>query len=203
MKGILFAFFPTIMVDMKFIMNTSMSLISLQPVLETIGYTIGTFVGLTYKWLNRQIVMALFFIIICAVSAATPMLEQLWMLYLFALIFGIGSSITVSGYVVWTIDMWKEKSAPILQTNSLGFGLGSVLCTTIIGPYLTGDVGPNDLNGQTGSHFENVLHLPSAKNYSELLPSERRDKLIFPSIMLCNVLCAGMYLLFYHSNRSI
>lgn len=167
---------------MKLIMKTSMPLISLQPVLETIGYAIGTLVGLTYKWLNRQLVMALFFIVICCLSAVTPLLEKLWMLYFFALLFGIGSSITVSGYIVWTIDLWKEKSAPVLQTNSLGFGIGSVLCTTIIGPYLTGDVRPSDT----------VIH-SNGNNVSHLLPIERRDKLVYPSIILCQVLCAGMF----------
>ena len=176
---------------MKYIMNTTMPLISLHPVLETVGYTLGTFVGLAYRWLNRQLVMALFFIILSVISACTPLLSQLWLLCVFALIMGFGSSINVSGYIVWTIEQWKDKSAPVLQTNALGFGLGSVICTSVLGPYLTGEVRSTNNKLMNGSQVNN------SQNYTEISIEERRDKLLIPSIVLCMALCAGEILMVF------
>ena len=157
-----------------------MTLISLHPVFETVGYTLGTFVGLTYRWLNRQLVMAITFITICVVSACTPLLSHLWVLYLFALVFGFGSSVNISGYIVWTIEQWKAKSALLLQVYTLAFSLGSVICTAIIGPYLTGEVRENGNDGN-----KTVI------NGIDISPGGRRNKLQLPSMVLCMVLCSG------------
>ena len=41
-KGFLFTLFPNILVDMKFILNTTTSLIALYTSAETVGYIFGT-----------------------------------------------------------------------------------------------------------------------------------------------------------------
>ena len=105
-----------------------------------------------------------------ALFATTPLLPHLWLVWLFALIFGVGSSINVSAYIVWTIELWHDKSGPVLQLNALGFGLGSIITSASMSPYLTGE----NEHGQP------------------LLPSEDiRDKLKWPSIILCGSLAIG------------
>ncbi|XP_054161690.1 uncharacterized protein LOC128959710 [Oppia nitens] len=131
------------MVDMKYILDTEIKLISLHTTIDTIGYTMGTFVGLTYKWLNRQIVMAIAFIMMSGLYACTPLLTSLWQLYLFSFLFGFGSSINISGFIVWTIELWQPRSAPVLLLNSLGFGLGTIIGTAVTSMYTTGNIEPD------------------------------------------------------------
>ncbi|XP_054161689.1 uncharacterized protein LOC128959709 [Oppia nitens] len=165
--GILFAYFPVIMVDMKYILDTDIKLISLQTTFETIGNTVGTFVGLTYKWLNRQIVMAIAFIMMSVLYACTPLLTSLWQLYVIAFLFGVGSTVNISAYIVWTIELWQHRSAPVLQFNALGFGLGTFIGTTVMSMYTTGNIEPG----------------------KPLVPVDvRQDRLTVPSIVLCSVL---------------
>ncbi|XP_054161681.1 uncharacterized protein LOC128959702 [Oppia nitens] len=99
--------------------------------------------------------------------ACTPLLTSLWQLYLIAFLFGVGSSITVSGFIVWTIELWKHRSAPVLLLNSMGFGLGAIISTAIMSMYTTGNIEPG----------------------KPLVPVDvRRDKLMVPSIVLCSTL---------------
>ncbi|XP_054161684.1 uncharacterized protein LOC128959706 [Oppia nitens] len=155
------------MVDMKYILDTEIKLISLQTTIDTIGNTLGSFVGLTYKWLNRQIVMAIAFIMMSVLYACTPLLTSLWQLYLIAFLFGVGSTINVSGYVVWTIELWQHRSAPVLQFNAVGFGLGSIIATAVMSMYTTGNIEPDK---------------------PLVTVDVRRDRLTVPSIVLCSVL---------------
>ncbi|XP_054161685.1 uncharacterized protein LOC128959707 [Oppia nitens] len=155
------------MVDMKYILDTEIKLISLQTTFDTIGYTLGTFVGLTYKWLNRQLVIGTAFIMMSALYACMPLLTSLWQLYLIAFLFGVGSSINVSAYIVWTIEMWQHRSAPILQLNALGFGLGSNIAAAVMSSYTTGAI------------EQGKLPVPV---------DVRRDRLTMPSIYLCAIL---------------
>ncbi|XP_054161682.1 uncharacterized protein LOC128959703 [Oppia nitens] len=155
------------MVDMKYILETDIKLISLQTTFETVGNTLGTFVVLTYKWLNRQIVMAIAFIMMSVLYACTPLLTSLWQLYLIAFLFGVGSTVNISGYIVWTIELWQHRSAPVLQFNAVGFGIGSIIVTAVMSMYTTGNIEPD----------------------KPLVPVDvRRDRLTVPSIVLCSVL---------------
>ena len=182
----LFTYFATIMLDMKYIVGTTTALISIQPVMETVGYIAGSFVGLTYKWLNRQLVMTLSFIAVCAVSAVYPLVHQLWLVFVMAFVVGFGTSINAGGYIVWTIDQWKEKSVSVLQINALGYGLGSVIVTAVLGPYLTGEpklnkneYGPNNTTNATDAPNEHIT------------AHDRSDKLIWPSVILWVVLASS------------
>ncbi|CAG2119161.1 unnamed protein product, partial [Medioppia subpectinata] len=143
--------------------------------------------GLTYRWLNRQLVIAISFIIIAVMCAVMPALTSLWQLYICAFVFGFGSSINTMGYIVWVIELYPKHSAPLLQLNALSFGIGSIICTAILKPYLTGEMVADPALTTT------TVALPGIYpgNHSQYLAptivsvAERRDKLLQPCIILC------------------
>ncbi|XP_054161705.1 uncharacterized protein LOC128959725 [Oppia nitens] len=128
------------MVEMQYIFQTSMTMISLYQTLETVGYIGGTFVGLTYGYLNRQLVVAICFIILAIVTALLPIVPNLPMLYVCSVISGFCYSVIQCSYTVWTVELWPTSSAPVLYIEDFAYGIGSTLASAILKPYLTGKV---------------------------------------------------------------
>ena len=133
----------------------------------------NTLVGLTYKYLNRQLVICITYSMLTIACAVLPLLPNLWLLYVCAFIFGFGSSIQVCGYTVWLIEMWKEKSGPILQVSDFGFGIGSILCTVILKPYLVGEI-----NAET--HINQI----SNTTVTQIPDIDRRERLMLPTLLI-------------------
>lgn len=64
-----------------------------------------------------------------------------------AFIGGVGGGAWDSAESVWFIEMWQEKSAPILHFAQFAYGVGSILGPLLENSYLTGE--PDDNNGTT------------------------------------------------------
>ncbi|XP_054161706.1 sodium-dependent glucose transporter 1A-like [Oppia nitens] len=128
------------MVEMQYIFQTSMTMISLYQTLETVGYIVGTFVGLTYRYLNRQLVVGVCFIILTVANTVLPVVPNIPVLYVCAIISGFCSSVIMCSYTVWTVELWPTRSAPVLYIEDFSYGIGSTLTSVILKPYLTGKV---------------------------------------------------------------
>ena len=132
-------------------------------------------VGLLYKYLNRQLVISTTYALLTIACAVIPLLPNLWTLYVCAFIFGLGSSIQVCGYTVWTIEMWQKKAGPLLQVNDFGFGLGSILCTVILKPYLVGELGDPSIDDKQTLSF---------RNETQIIDIDRRERLALPCLLI-------------------
>ena len=120
------------------------------------------------------------------VAAIIPLVTELWMLYICAFVFGFGSSVSVCGYTVWTIEMWKNKAGPFLQLNDFGFGIGSILVTVILKPYLTGELGSDENYANTfdldhSASMSNLTNFNTGTDPSEI---DRRAKLMLPTLII-------------------
>jgi fucose permease len=51
--------------------------------------------------------------------------------------FGLGACIMANN--VWLIEMWRQKSAPIMQFSQFVFGIGTIFGPLLEKPYLTGE----------------------------------------------------------------
>ncbi|XP_054161703.1 uncharacterized protein LOC128959723 [Oppia nitens] len=120
-----------------------MTMMSLYQTLETVGFIGGTFVGLTYRYLNRQLVVAVCFVILAIATAVLPVLPNLPVLYVCSIVWGFCFSVIMCSYTVWTVELWPTSSAPVLYIEDFAYGIGSTLASAILKPYLTGKVAAN------------------------------------------------------------
>ncbi|CAG2176978.1 unnamed protein product, partial [Oppiella nova] len=81
-----------------------------------------------------------------------------------------------SGYIVGTFELWRGTKFPIVQIHSVSFGIGSVLCTQALKPYLVGEV-DNESKNET-MVFDNELRI----NENDVI--DRRSRLMFPIFLI-------------------
>ncbi|CAG2103688.1 unnamed protein product, partial [Medioppia subpectinata] len=92
-------------VDFKYVLGTTLSWISLFPMLEsTIGYL--------YKYLNRQITLIIFISLMGFSTSLLPFSQTLSQFYTCVFGYGLGSGVWFSAYNVWVIEIWQQNSAP-------------------------------------------------------------------------------------------
>ena len=124
--------------------------------------------------------IAIVFSLLTISCAVIPIVPNLWLLYVCAFVSGFGSSVTVCGYTVWLIEMWSDKSGPLLQINEFGFGIGSILATVILKPFLVGEIGTDsDIESKTTIFSNIILNLGNEKS-SDV---DRRSRLMWPSLI--------------------
>lgn len=83
-------------------------------------------------------------IVLLVIKAIATMLipysEELWHLYFFISLYGLGSGAWNSSNRIWVLEMWPKpsQSAAILHLSGFMYGLGTILGPIIERPYLTG-----------------------------------------------------------------
>ena len=135
-------------------------------------------VPLSYKYLNRQLVIAITYIVLTISCAVTPILPSVWLLFVSAFINGVASGCVSSSYPVWLMEIWKGWSANMLQLSEFAFGIGSILAPVIMRPYLVGEIGPN--NVQYGLTYFGIEHIGDDGGVSA---EERKASLMWPTII--------------------
>ncbi|CAG2178395.1 unnamed protein product, partial [Oppiella nova] len=160
---------------MKYILNTSMKWISLFGTFETTGFILGTFIALLFKYLNRQITFAIFFTFLTIASAVIPLSPYIWVLYLCAFTIGLGAAVYGSATTVWTVELGRGSKVPIVQVFELSFGIGAILSTMALKPYLIGE--PSQTKSlKVYSDNELVLDVNDV--------TERRSRLMYPTMLI-------------------
>ncbi|XP_054162143.1 major facilitator superfamily domain-containing protein 4B-like [Oppia nitens] len=185
-------------VDLKYILNTTIQNVSYIPTLLSIGNVIGTLVGMSYNYLNRQLVVVGLLVLMALSSTCIPFTDSLMQLYSCALVFGIGTGAWIAAYNVWLIEIWQHNAGQVLFISQLMYGTGAVLGPLLDRPYLTGDTNRSVVLDDKDRDVES-LFLQS--NSSTISVWERRVKLekpflmsggiliVFPLIMLLMFVC--------------
>ncbi|CAG2115833.1 unnamed protein product, partial [Medioppia subpectinata] len=170
-----YSVYAPIMVDMKYILHTSMKWISLFATFETTGFILGTFIVMVkYKCISRQLLLALFFTALTIASAVIPLSPYLWVLYICAFVIGIGSSVYAVFSTVWMIELWRDSRVPIIQMYEVCFGIGSVISTAAMKPYLIGETSAQ--NQTTYSDTELIIDVNDV--------IDRRSRLMIPTLII-------------------
>ena len=118
------------------------------------------------------------------ITGVIPMVPNIWDLYLCGFLFGFGSSVYVSGAVVWGMHIVGNKGRTLLQLLDFSFSIGSIICTVILKPHLVGDLHTSPIN-QTSSIIMSDIDLQD--QVSDPNEIDRRSNLMFPvlAIGLC------------------
>lgn len=96
-------------------------------------------VGFLYKYINRQITLIGLILLTAVFSALIPYSETVWHLYLAIFINGLGLGVWTNGKTVWLIEMWRQRSTPVLQLSAFMYGIGTFVGPLVAKPYLTGE----------------------------------------------------------------
>lgn len=121
--------------------------------------------GILYKYINRQITITILLTLLGISLILVPYSQKLWHLYLCAFVFGLGSGNWYTGLSVWIIELWQQKSPPMLQLLQFLYGIGTIFGPLIDKPYLTGE------------HQYN-------SNTTNISVNERRSKLKIPFLII-------------------
>ncbi|CAG2172135.1 unnamed protein product [Oppiella nova] len=198
--------FSPAMVDMKFLFHSSMAAMVYTNTFFSGGYLLGSLSGFLYKYINRQLMLVFMTVILAVFTALMPFCTNIWLLYLSVFINSIGGGAWDSGNAVWTIEMWKDKSPPVLQLSQMMYGLGNILSPLIAKDYLYGDLSndtdyeddfsaiiPYDLGHEYPHHYpkHDHHHHPTPvphRHTTTPLPDinysfDRRPKLIIPFLI--------------------
>ena len=144
-------------------------------------------VGLTYRHLNRQLVVAISFVIMTIVNSTLPVLPNLPVLYVCALISGFCSAIVMCSYTVWTIELWGARSGVFLYIEDFSYGIGSTVAEAVIKPYLTGKVESSVMTTTTDPVLANIYSQISYTTTGAGAVDheiDRRSKLMLPFIVI-------------------
>ncbi|CAG2169523.1 unnamed protein product, partial [Oppiella nova] len=174
-EGMTLTMFGPVMVDMKFILHTSIRYVSLYTTFLSAGYMLGTVFGYLYEYLNRQLVAIIFLALMSIGSALTPLSPDLWALYGCAFVIGMGASVWNCMCNVWMIEIWGNRSAPFLQLLHCGFGVGCIISPLILKSHLVGETHHTSSTGsQALGNYTNETEVSMESSI------DRRTGLIIP-----------------------
>src|SRR5689334_12559657 len=110
-----------------------------------------------------------------------PLAQNLWQFYAYYFLWYMGGAAFDSGNAVWTVEMWKERSPPVLQLAQMMYGIGSIVGPLLTQPYIVGDLSnttdPSTLHNLTPTLLNSSLDFSgNDPNYS----LDRRPKLMIP-----------------------
>ncbi|XP_054152657.1 sodium-dependent glucose transporter 1A-like [Oppia nitens] len=166
--GLSVAIFGPVMLDLRYLLNVSIEMISLCMTFTFIGYMMGTLSGLLYNYLNRQLTISILFILTGLSSAAIPVSPNLYIVYLCFWMCGVSGGVWNSTINVWIIEMWTNRSASVLQFIQFGYGFGTILSPLILRPFLRGGQGGHGGGGGVGLVVNETMNVTNFTVYSNL-----------------------------------
>lgn len=114
---------PTL-VDLRYVYYTQMDMMAYLASLLAFGYMAGALVTSIMSYFNRQIAIAFAILLQSLTLGAMPHCgvffdiednRGLYLLYVVAVIYGIGGGIFDSSFNLWIVEMWPRRSEPVLQ----------------------------------------------------------------------------------------
>ncbi|CAG2109152.1 unnamed protein product [Medioppia subpectinata] len=142
--GLCAVIFAPTTIDMMHVFDTTMARISLVGVGTNIGYLTGSFIGFTYKWVNRQLAITVTTAMLGVFTLLAPLCPNVTLLILCMFLGSIGSGCFDSSNAVWVIEMWDSKSPSVLMLGQMMYGLGSILAPVLARPFVSTDTEPTD-----------------------------------------------------------
>ena len=131
-------------------------------------------------------------------SGLIPYSETVWHLYLAIFINGLGLGVWTNGKTVWLIEMWRQRSTPVLQLSAFMYGIGTFVGPLVAKPYLTGEnkiyvSALEDVNQSSYHHLVNNSLASISTNVSDVfdLNIDRSAKLKTPFLISAALLIIG------------
>lgn len=119
--------------------DIELSLMSKVLVANIVGYMIGTLCGVTYRWLNRQLVLAVGSLLLGLANAFIPLYSaSIGLAFAGFAIAGLGMGVIRACASVWLIDLWPLGSAAILQGCQFLYGLGTIAAPMLASRFVNG-----------------------------------------------------------------
>ena len=92
---------------------------------------------------------------------------------------------------MWLIELWRGSKVPIIQIYELSFGIGAILSTIALKPYITGEL---------ESEIKN--HTIYSDNELAIDVNDRKSRLMIPTLLIGGCIITGEYriifIVFYH-----
>ena len=133
---------------------------------------------------------AAFLTLLTVASAVIPLSTYIWVLYICAFCIGVGNSVFSCTVNVWTIELWRGTRFPIIQVHEVAFGIGSILATQTLKPYLIGEL--PDESPAPSSNYSLASGLSAeVLVIDETAVIDRRSRLMIPTLMIgaCIIIC--------------
>ena len=144
--------------------------------------------------------VALTFAMLTVFCSTIPLVPNIWVLYVFGVLFGFGSSTYVAGCTVWLMELWEKRAGPILQLLDFVFAVGSILCAVILKPFLVGNI-------ETNAAFnESAFNEDFGSYKSDPNDVDRRANLMVPTLiigacMLPSIIFECIFIYIYKHNN--
>lgn len=68
-----------------------------------------------------------------------PYAQTVWQLYILIFAYALGAGAFINSKNVWLVEIWQNKSGPVLQICGFMYGIGNILGPLIDRPFLTGE----------------------------------------------------------------
>ena len=127
------------LVDLRLIYNVSIDASTFFMVSIQLGYLLGALVGWSYRWLNRQLVLAFFLVVLAISYALVPHYPTFWVAIVACISNGIGGGAWDSSSGFWMVEMWPVGNAGLLQLMQFMYGCGTALAPLLAAPYVRGE----------------------------------------------------------------
>lgn len=128
------------LVDLRFIFGVSLNSIAYLPVATGVGYLLGSLSSYTYKYLNRQLMLIGFILLMAVTIAGVPHYGGLEVALPALVLYGIGSGAWDSATSIWLVDMWPVGNSAVLQGSQFLYGVGAIVAPFLVSPFVYGDV---------------------------------------------------------------
>lgn len=135
----------------------------------------------TRKYLNRQLVTGILYLVTAAYFALLPQTSSLPLAYGLGALGGLGLGNTVAIAVTWIIELWSTTPkilAAALQALQLVYGLGTIVGPLIVRPHLYGYMNATQVDEM------------SVEEYGEKI-AQRRTSLTGPFIISASFVVTG------------
>ncbi|XP_054166588.1 uncharacterized protein LOC128964054 [Oppia nitens] len=170
------------MIDLQYMLNTTMSMISLCQTATGVGSLIGALCSFLYVYINRQFTVIVMTSLMYVFSVLIILCPDIWWTIGAFIVAAVGAGAWDSVSSIWIVEMWQQNSDPLMQVLQCMYGLGSIIGPLILAPYLTGDLKPDN---QTVSTLTTQLPLITTTDINNSV--DRRSKLIAPYVMVGSI----------------
>lgn len=136
------------LVDLRFIFGVEIDVISYIPVCVAVGYLLGALAGWLYKWLNRQLMLGLFILLMAGTVAVLPHYGTLALAFPALVLNGIGGGAWDSASGFWAVEMWPVGNDAMLQLVQFMYGAGSVVAPLLAAPFVYGEKNVTEIGGE-------------------------------------------------------
>lgn len=148
-------------VDLRYIYGVSQYTIDNLNTPMYVAFLFGSFANFLYKYLNRQLVLVLFVLIISVTIGILPHLGAIWAAYLVMACFGIGSGAWEAGNSMWLLEVWPSRIGAIFQVNQFAYNAGGAFSFLLTAPFIWGESVADERNRSlTTQDRQRTLALP-------------------------------------------